>query len=173
MHPVEESCDAELALHASLMQEPRRAVSSDELALLGNLGWQNWARFGQVAVEINNGSPSDLTVDLEYKDTWHGALGVQSGMWDPWVTTLGMAYDSSPIEDDQRSPTMPLGSSWSFGVGAQKPLNDRMKLGFAYELGWGGTLPMDVNRGPLAGRVAGEYDGTALHFFAINLDWAF
>lgn len=34
MHPVEESCDAETALHASLMQEPRRAVSREDLDLL-------------------------------------------------------------------------------------------------------------------------------------------
>ena len=31
MHPVEESCDAERRLHASLMREPRRAVPSAEL----------------------------------------------------------------------------------------------------------------------------------------------
>jgi len=32
VHPVEESCDAEAALHASLMQEPQRAVAAEELA---------------------------------------------------------------------------------------------------------------------------------------------
>jgi hypothetical protein len=34
VHPVEESCDAELALHAALMNEPRRVVSNDELKSL-------------------------------------------------------------------------------------------------------------------------------------------
>jgi Family of unknown function (DUF6352) len=34
VHPVEESCDAELALHAALMDEPRRVVSNDELKSL-------------------------------------------------------------------------------------------------------------------------------------------
>ena len=33
MHPVEESCDAERTLHASLMQEPQRAVAAGELKL--------------------------------------------------------------------------------------------------------------------------------------------
>jgi uncharacterized protein DUF6352 len=32
VHPVEESCDAEAALHAALMRDPRRAVAADELA---------------------------------------------------------------------------------------------------------------------------------------------
>jgi hypothetical protein len=34
VHPVEESCDAERRLHASLMQEPRRAVADGELTAL-------------------------------------------------------------------------------------------------------------------------------------------
>jgi hypothetical protein len=34
MHPVEESGDAELRLHAALMEAPRRAVSADEIASL-------------------------------------------------------------------------------------------------------------------------------------------
>lgn len=34
IHPVEESCDAECALHAGLMEDPRRGVTSDELAAL-------------------------------------------------------------------------------------------------------------------------------------------
>src|SRR3954469_14785033 len=36
VHPVEESDDAEGALHAALMAEPRRRVSQEELAALGD-----------------------------------------------------------------------------------------------------------------------------------------
>lgn len=36
MHPVEESCDAERALHAALMAEPRRAVGEAELATVAD-----------------------------------------------------------------------------------------------------------------------------------------
>src|SRR3954462_9158988 len=34
VHPVEESCDDELALHAALMDSPRRPVSEKELTAL-------------------------------------------------------------------------------------------------------------------------------------------
>jgi hypothetical protein len=33
---------------------------------------------------------------------------------------------------------------------------------------WGGNLPMDVNRGPLAGRVAGEYPNAAIHVVSVT-----
>jgi hypothetical protein len=36
VHPVEESDDAERALHAALMAEPRRPVADDELEAIGD-----------------------------------------------------------------------------------------------------------------------------------------
>lgn len=36
IHPVEESCDAELRLHAALMDEPRRAVAATEIEALAD-----------------------------------------------------------------------------------------------------------------------------------------
>ena len=46
-------------------------------AVMGNVGWQNWSRFGQVDVGINSSNPTSLTTDSDYNDTWHGALGAQ------------------------------------------------------------------------------------------------
>ena len=31
-------------------------------AIMGNVGWQNWSRFGQVDVGINSSNPTSLTV---------------------------------------------------------------------------------------------------------------
>jgi hypothetical protein len=36
---------------------------------------------------------------------------------------------------------------------------------------WGGSLPMDQERGPLAGRIAGSYDDSAMHFLTASLRW--
>ena len=48
-----------------------------------------------------------------------------------------------------------------------------MTLGAAYELAWGGDLDMDVDRGPLAGRVSGTYENVAIHFVSLNAEWRF
>jgi long-chain fatty acid transport protein len=113
---------------------------------------------------------SSLTTDLDCKDTWHVALGTQYRVSDPWLLSAGIAYDSSMLDDGQRSPALPVGASWRFGLGAEYLLNRNLTLGGAYELVWGGDLSMDVNRG-LAGRVSGEYTGSALHVIALNLGW--
>ncbi len=33
------------------------------------------------------------------------------------------------------------------------------------------NLPMDQRRGPLGGRIAGDYGDSAMHFFAASLRW--
>jgi long-chain fatty acid transport protein len=145
---------------------------NDRWSLLGNLGWQDWSAFGQVDIGIGTEEPTDLTVDKNFKDTWHVALGAQSKRDSGWSYNFGMAYDSSCIDDADRTPTLPVGEAWRFGFGALRKVKPNLELGLAYELAWGGTLPVDQERGPLAGRIAGEYADTMMHFFGLSLNWA-
>jgi len=62
-------------------------------AVMGNVGWQNWSRFGKVDVQINSSNPASLTVDSDYNDTWHVALGVQyrPAIVSPWTFSPSVA----------------------------------------------------------------------------------
>jgi long-chain fatty acid transport protein len=144
-------------------------------AIMGNVGWQNWSRFGQVDVGINSSNPTSLTTDSDYNDTWHVALGVQyrPAIETPWTFSTGVAYDSSAVDDDKRSVVVPMGEVWKFALGAQYAFNANLTLGAAYEFVWGGDMSVNQERGPLAGRVAGDYSDTSYHFFALNLSWKY
>ena len=50
-------------------------------------------------------------------------------------------------------------------------MSDRFDLGIAYTLLWGGSLPLDQQRGPLSGRLAGSYENTSMHFLSMSLRW--
>jgi len=145
----------------------------DDWAILGNVGWQDWSAFGRVDVGIATTDPRDLTVDIPYKDTWHAALGAQHVICDPWTLNFGMAYDSSLADDAERSPALPLGAAWRFGIGAGYKVRESLAINFAYEFVWGGSPGLDVDRGPLAGRVAGEYADTWMSFANVNATWKF
>jgi len=71
---------------------------TDRLALMGNLGWQEWSEFGKVGVAVASEDTSSLTIDRNYKDTWHVAVGAQYRVADPWLLTAGVAYDSSMVD---------------------------------------------------------------------------
>jgi len=144
-------------------------------SVMGNAGWQDWSRFGKVDVGINSSTPTSLTVDSDYNDTWHVALGVQYrlAVESPWVFSAGIAYDSSAVDDDKRSVVLPMGEAWRFALGAQYAFTPSLTLGAAYEFLWSGDMSVDQQRGPLAGRVAGDYGSTSFSFFALNLKWTY
>ena len=73
VHPVEESCEAELALHASLMLEPRRAVTADELNLLKDRdARENY----EIVLRFRDRLLKAGTVEGCYMDLFKGAVDI-------------------------------------------------------------------------------------------------
>lgn len=146
---------------------------NDTWALLGNFGWQNWSEFGKVDVSLSSTTNPGLTTDLKYKDTWHGALGAQYRLTEPWLLTGGVAYDSSMLDDSNRSPSLPLGWAWRFALGTQYEMRKDLLLGFAYEYVYCGSPSINMSRGPLAGNVVGEYPDMSIQYFTATVNWKF
>jgi long-chain fatty acid transport protein len=146
---------------------------NEKWSILGNLGWQNWSRFGQVEIGVNSTNPESLTVDSDYNDTWHAALGTQYRHSQEWTFSGGVAYDSSAVDDDKRSVVVPMGEAWRFALGTQYALTSDITLGAAYEFIWSGDMSVDQYRGPLAGRVAGDYNSSNFSFLALNIIWKY
>lgn len=144
---------------------------NDSWALLGSAGWQDWSSFGRVDVGISSENSPELTIDIQTKDTWHVSGGAQHKLSPDWLLSTGLAYDSSMFDDEDRTITIPVGATWRWGLGVQYALNSDVTLGVAYELAYAGDLPVDQERGPLAGRIAGEYGNTTLHYLACSVQW--
>ena len=146
---------------------------NDRWGIMGDVGWQQWSRFGRVDVSVNSSDPRSLTTDLHYKDTWHFALGAQYQLSKPWLLLFGSSYDSSAVKGANMSVACPMGETYRFGAGTQYRWNDHLSFGFSYELVWIGTLNVDQERGPLSGRIAGEYKDAAIHAFQVALRYQF
>jgi len=144
---------------------------TDRLALLANVDWEQWSKFGEIAVGISD-TNANLTTDINFKDTWHGALGAQYKVSDPWLLSAGVAYDSSMIDDNQRNPSLPVGATWRFALGGQYFWSPKVTVSGAYELAWGGNLPMTVSK-PAGGTVSGEYKDTAIHALDLTVGYKF
>jgi len=146
---------------------------TDRLAVMANVGWQEWSQFGKSDITISSQTTTSLTQDRNYNDTWHFAFGVQYRVTDPWLLSAGIAYDESPVDDDDRTPDLPLDRQIRYAVGAQYDWDDDIAFGFAYEYLDAGDAKIDQFRGPLAGRLEGEYDTNEIHFLAFNVIWRF
>jgi long-chain fatty acid transport protein len=147
---------------------------TDRLALMGDVGWQNWNAFGKVDVGVDPANPQNLTANLNYQDTWHAAFGAEYKFSNKWVGTAGVAFDSSAVDNANRTVTLPMGQAWRFGVGALWQASRSVNLNAAYEFLWSGDMPVDQGATPsLRGRVSGGYDDAWFSFFTLNLTWKF
>lgn len=158
---------------------PRAVMTSvvyklnDTWNLMGNLGWQDWSDFGRQAISLSSGSEKSFTKDLEYDDTWHVALGAQYRFAPPWLLSFGMAYDSSPVEDEHRTADMPLDRQIRYATGIQYDLNDDITVGAAYVLIDAGSADLNLDGGPLQGDLEGDYSPNLLHSLAVNMSLKF
>lgn len=141
-------------------------------ALMANIGWQNWSQFGKVDVGVDSSNPSSLTKNLNYDDTWHGAIGAQFRASEKWQLSGGFAYDSSAVSDANRTLSLPMGQAYRIGLGAQWQLSKKVNLGAAYEFMWCGDMPV-VQDSAYRGRVSGGFNDSWFSFFTLNLNWIF
>lgn len=154
------------------------AQVNDRWAVLGSVGWQQWSKFGQVQLGVDNANnPISLATNLNFKDTWHFAAGAQYRLSDPWLLNFGIAYDSG-FQSGTVSPLLPANAAWRFGVGAQQQLGPTAFWGFAAEYLYGGSLDVNLQgTTPVAlggrGNVVGSYDGVGVLFVSAYGNWKF
>jgi len=152
---------------------------NDRWAVLGSVGWQEWSKFGQVRLGISDTTnPTSTTTDLDFKDTWHGALGAQYRLSDPWMLNFGIAYDSEFQDSSDVSPLLPVNEAWRFGVGVQHQASKTFTWGVSTEYLYGGTLDTNLQSTlPVAlggrGNVVGSYKNTATLFLGLYGNWKF
>jgi long-chain fatty acid transport protein len=142
-------------------------------AIMGNIGWQQWSKFGKQDLTLSSTTATTFTKDLDYDDTWHFALGTQYRFAESWLWSVGVAYDTSPTDEDTRTPDLPLDRQIRIGTGIQYDWNQNVTVGAAYEYLDAGDAEIDQEGGPLQGPLKGDYDTNAIHFFAVNLIWKF
>ncbi len=154
------------------------AQVNDRWAVLGSVGWQQWSKFGQVEIGIDNSTnPTSTSTNLNFKDTWHLAAGAQYRLSDPWLLNFGIAYDSA-FQSGNVSPLLPVNSAWRFGVGGENHASKTFDWGAVFEYLYGGTLDTNLHSTlPVAlggrGNVVGSYNTTGTLFLGVYGNWKF
>jgi long-chain fatty acid transport protein len=168
--------NAEVEMEITLPQEVLFSVYqeiTDKLAIMANGGWQNWDDFGTSDVTVKGNETTEFTSDRRLKDTWHAALGLQYRVLDPTLLSLGFAYDSSPVSDNDRTPDLPVDQQLRYALGLQHDLSKDFTIGCAYEFVDLGDAKIDQERGLHSGRLQGDYNPNHIQVILANLIWRF
>lgn len=145
---------------------------TDRWAMMLDFGWQQWSQLGKVDIGVTGDNIAPRTVtNIDYQDTYHAALGNRYRLNQAWLINTGFAWDSSMMKDQNRTVTLPIGQVFRFGLGAEWQARQTLNVAFSYELAYGGDLPVNQNRGPLAGGVVGQFPSTYINFFQVSFIW--
>ncbi|WP_324711433.1 OmpP1/FadL family transporter [Pseudomonas citronellolis] len=142
--------------------------------LLGSLGWQDWSDFGNIGVEVDaNAGGVSRTVDRQYKDTWHASLGAQYQATRQWRWSFGVGYDSSAVDDDDRTVDNPMGEAWRLATGVNYQVDEGLDLHLAYTLVWLGDMDDQQTKARSGTTLSGTYKDAALHIIGGGATWRF
>ncbi|UCG06937.1 MAG: outer membrane protein transport protein [Desulfobacterales bacterium] len=137
---------------------------NDRWALLGSIAWEDWSAFEDINISTGRGSQK---ISRNWDDTWKFAAGVHYRPVDKWLLQAGFAYDTSPVDSDDRTPDMPIDRQIRYATGMQYQCSEKLSVGgqFVYA-DYGDTkIKNDL--------LKGEYDRNDIFFLALNANWKF
>jgi long-chain fatty acid transport protein len=142
---------------------------TDKVTVMIDANWQDWSSFGHLDVQIPSTSMSSFSVKQKLNDTWHIATGVHYQLNNLLLLTTGFAYDSSPSETNNRTPSLPVDRQLRYAGGIRYNLQNKLTIGGAYEFIDLGTSPINLSRGLLSGVLKGKYDTNSDHVVSLTL----
>jgi long-chain fatty acid transport protein len=145
---------------------------SDKDTLYFNAGWQDWSEFSSNRLAFDGGARNPVAeLDRNFKDTWHAGVAYAHQTGNGSRFSLGVSYDSSPVDDDDRTFDLPFDEIFKLS-GSYAWLGSK-HLDFAI----GGTLylvgdaPVDMTTQGV--RAKGKYDTNAVLFVGGTMRYLF
>lgn len=107
-----------------------RSQVSPQWTLLGTVEWTNWSTVQELVIDTDTPTPSILS--LQWRDGWFFSGGVEY-QWDPKLTLrAGIAYEISPVTDEDRSVRLPDSNRFWLSGGFTYAFTPQLSLDLAY-----------------------------------------
>jgi long-chain fatty acid transport protein len=144
-------------------------------ALLASVNWQDWSEFGELSVAADTSGFGAVIqeVDAQYKDTYHLSFGAQYQVNKQWLWNAGLAYDSSAVDDADRTFSNPMGESYRLATGVTYALDQDTDLNLSWALIWLGDMSVDQQKNLSGDRTAGQFENAWIQTIAANATWRF
>jgi len=107
---------------------------NDQWDLMGDISWTGWSSIQRLDFSYANNGQTFSSTREEWRDTLRAAVGTRYRMDDRWTWRMGLAYDQTPVADDNRTPRLPDGDrTWlTFGGRYQLDSNSAVDFGYAH-----------------------------------------
>ena len=144
-----------------------------DIAIMFKLSWEDFSEFSDNALRISGSNPIVINDDLErnWKDVWGvGIAGVHKR--GKHIYSAGISYDSSPVDDEDRTFDLPVDEQFSVGLGyAWYDPKRELQFSLSSSLKWMGDAKIDQTAQGV--RAAGEFSTNYLIFISGSMSWYF
>ena len=153
---------------ASLARIGLSHAFNDRWSGYATVGWDDWSQMDEVLLSTNSGG---LTLPRNWEDTYHYALGADYRLDDQWTLRAGIAYDTSPVDEDDRPADMPIDEQFRYAIGADYLRDSGMKVSGSLVYADYGDAEIE-NSGDM-GLVgfSGDYQTNEIWFASLSFNW--
>ena len=125
-------------------------------SLLGDITWTGWSKFKELRVRFDNGAP-DAVTPANWRDTVRVSLGAGYKVDERWTLRGGVAYETSAIRDEFRTPRIPDNAHTLVGLGFNYKVSNAGSIDFGYMHAFVEDASVNVTT-PSAGTLVGTYE---------------
>jgi long-chain fatty acid transport protein len=146
--------------------------------LLGDLQYTNWSTIGTINIINKNTGQTQDRLALDLDNAWRIALGINYFSSEKWTFRGGLAWDQSPVNDQNRTVRLPDNDRFWVALGAQYKFGKGGALDFGYtHLFIQSASINQTKQSPLGGltvtnNVTGSYD-SSVDVIGVQLTWTF
>ena len=143
---------------------------NDEYTLFLDADWEDWSEFSDNQLAFQGGALNPVVaLDRNWKDTYHvGAAVVRR--WDEHQVSVGISYDSSPVDDDDRTIDLPVDEQFKISA-SYAHVGARLNYSIGATLAYLGDGKVDQTTQGV--RFKGEFDTNYALFLGGTLRYAF
>ena len=139
----------------------------EDTVVIADVGWTDFSQFDTTTLNLEDVGVSTI-IPRNWDDTWRFGLAVQHRITPQWGINGGITYDTSPMDDEDRLPDLPIDRQISLSAGLNYVMNDKLTIGLGYNYVDSGDAKIDIT-GPVPDRLSGEYDDNNMHMVALNV----
>ncbi len=131
-------------------------------------GWDNWSQMDEVLLSTNS---RGLVLPRDWHDTYHSALGFDYRRDEQWTLRAGMAYDTSPTNENDRTADMPIDEQFRYAIGADYQRDSGLKISgtLVYADYGDGEISNSGDRNVIG--FSGDYKSNEIWFTSVSFNW--
>ncbi len=131
-------------------------------------GWDNWSELEDIFVSTNSGGGA---LPRNWDDTNHYAIGADYRLNQRWTLRAGVAYDTSPVDAEDRTADMPIDEQIRYAIGADYVRDSGLRISGSLVYADYGDAEIDSERLPPLFSFKGKYKSNEIWFANVSFNW--